>query len=164
MKKILPLLTAVFIFAGCEKENYNSEPPLLKDITIRSLTTGESEVHVGEKFVLTAEQKKKGKLLNATKYTWSCDNEAISHKYNTSVIYDQESQNPTDTLIATNAGSYIINFTAKYNASGDTQDWSSKYGSSFSEPFPDNNGKATYTTGGILYYTIQAQKRITVLE
>lgn len=79
-----------------------------------------------------------------------------------SVIYDHESQNPIDTLTAHEAGDYRINFSGKYNASGNTQTWSNKYGMSFTENFADGNGKATYTTGGILYFTVQAYKNITI--
>lgn len=154
--------------AGCSEdsgnEKYRSEPPMFSDMTVKSLSTGESEVHVGDMFVVTAEQKKLGRLLNSTTYTWSISpSENISQKYQQSAIYDQERQNPTDTLIASQAGEYTVTFQARYNASGNTSVWSSRYGYSFSENFADGNGKATYTTGGLLYFAVTAEKKIEVL-
>lgn len=152
--------------SGCEDddEKYRSEPPLVADMVVTSLKDGSSNIHVGDKFTVTLVQKKKGRLLNATKYSWSTTpSQGITHQTALhSVIYDHESQNPIDTLTAHEAGDYRINFSGKYNASGNTQTWSNKYGMSFTENFADGNGKATYTTGGILYFTVQAYKNITI--
>ena len=156
----------VGMLSGCEddEEKYRSEPPLVADMVVTSLKDGSSNIHVGDKFTVTLVQKKKGRLLNASKYSWSSTPSGLSHKNALqSVIYDQESQNPVDTLTADAVDDYRINFSGKYNASGNTQFWSNKYGVSFTENFGDGNGKATYTTGGILYFTVQAYKNIKVL-
>lgn len=167
--KIFYILSTGFlglILAGCaeDDEKYRSEPPMIADMVITSLKDGSNEVHVGDRFIVTLQQKKKGLRLNATQYTWNASpSDDISHRYNRSVIYDQERQDPVDTLIATQSGNYRISFIGKYNASGNTNVWSHKHGATFTESFGDGNGQVTYTTGGILYFTVQAYKNVRVL-
>lgn len=154
--------------AGCSEdsnnEKYRSEPPMFEDFTLKSLDTGASEVHAGEKFVITGEQKKLGRLLNTTTYAWTAaPSDGVSQKYQRSAIYDQETQNPTDTLIITQPGEYTVTFQARYNASGNTSVWSGSRGYSFTESFADGNGKATYVTGGLFYFSVTAEKKIEIL-
>lgn len=163
--------TLCFAFASCSDEandeKYRSEPPTFSDLTFKTVDTGSETIHVGEKFVVTAEQKKLRRLLNTTTYSWSVtpnSNSQVSQKYVQSVIYDQETQNPTDTLVITEAGDYEITFTARYNVSGNTTVWSSKYGYTYSESFADGNGTATYTTGGLFYFGVTATKSFSVVE
>lgn len=150
---------------GCsdDEHEYRSEPPLFSDVVVKSLETGKEEIHVGERFIVTAVQQKTGRLLNKTTYKWASTPDGISHKYKTAVIYDLEYENPTDTLIAQKPGTFNINFNAKYNVSGNTSEWSNKYGTSFVSPFESGNGKATYVTGGLFYFTVSAEKTINVL-
>lgn len=103
----------VGMLSGCEddEEKYRSEPPLVADMVVTSLKDGSSNIHVGDKFTVTLVQKKKGRLLNASKYSWSSTPSGLAHKNALqSVIYDQESQNPVDTLTADAVGDYRINF------------------------------------------------------
>ncbi|MCI7050373.1 MAG: hypothetical protein MR971_02280, partial [Bacteroidales bacterium] len=58
--------------------------------------------------MVTARQKSLGKLLNNTTYTWSDSEGQLSHKYTQKVIYDQETQHPTDTVVAPSAGAYKL--------------------------------------------------------
>lgn len=163
---IMSIAALGIILSSCEDDDdkYRSEPPVFSDMIVKSLTDGSDKVHVGDRFTVTLQQRKKGLRLNTTQYSWSASpSDGISHKYTRSVIYDQENQNPVDTLVATAAGKYRINFTGKYNASGNTQPWSEKHGTSFSVKFDSGEGQATYTTGGILYFTVQAFKDITVM-
>lgn len=161
-------MAGALMLASCSEEGnddkYRSEPPLLSDITISPLGGEGTEIHVGEKFTATAEQSKAGRLLNTTTYTWSSTPDGLTHKYTTKVIYDNAPANPVDTLVASSPGTYTLTFTGKYNASGNTQVWAQKYGSSFTEQFASGNGKATYVTGGILYFTVTATKTFMVVE
>lgn len=145
-----------------DNEKYRSEPPTLSDISVKPLSGNGTQIRVGERFVATAEQSKKGRLLNSTSYSWSCSSDNLSHLYLRSVIYDNENQNPTDTLVATAAGTYTLTFTGTYNASGNTQIWAQKYGSTFTEDFASGDGKVTYTTGGLLRFTVTATKTFKV--
>lgn len=147
-----------------DNEKYRSEPPMLSDITVTPLSGSNGQIRVGERFVATAVQSKLGRLLNTTTYTWTGNSDNVSHKYESSAIYDNDPHNPTDTLVATQAGTFTLTFTGKYNASGNTQIWAQQKGSSFSESFESGDGKVTYFTGGIFYFTVTATKSVTVVE
>lgn len=170
MKKLFSLLiiSLAIFFTSCSDESnnekYRSEPPTFSDITVKPLNGNDSQIHVGEKFLATAKQKKLGRLLNASTYSWTCNSNDIAHNFQKSVIYDDDTHNPTDTLIVTKAGSYTLTFTGKYNASGNTQIWAQKYGSDFSETFESGEGSANYVTGGLLYFKVTATKTIQVVE
>lgn len=166
MKTSFPLLLFfVLTLASCGDDDYASEPPLLDDITVKSLSTGSDEIHAGEKLVATAVQRKRGKLLYKAKYQWSIsdEDESISHKYKTAVVYDYEPQDPTDTLIINKAGTYTLKFYGHYDNSGSTNEWGDKHGYSFTENFNEKKFSATYTTGGAITFEINATKTITVL-
>lgn len=160
------LLMVSFLAISCSEETdnpkYRSEPPMLSDITVTSLD-GNSEIHAGQRFLATAVQSKLGRLLNTTSYTWTGNSDNVSHAYEKSVIYDNDTHNPTDTLVASAAGTYTITFTGKYNASGNTQIWAQQKGSSFSEEFESGDGKVTYFTGGLLYFTVTATKEVVIV-
>lgn len=169
MNKTLTILLAVssFLLPSCSEETnnkeYRSEPPMLSDISVTPLSGTDGQIHVGQRFVATAEQSKLGRLLNATTYTWTSNSDNISHSYESSVIYDNDTHNPTDTLVANTEGTYTLTFLGKYKASGNTQIWAQQRGSSFSEDFATGNGSVTYYTGGIFYFTVTANKQIEIM-
>jgi len=158
---------ATSLLVSCSEETnskeYRSEPPMFSDITITPLSGNDGKIHAGQRFLATAEQSKQGRLLNATTYTWSSNSDNISHSYESSVIYDKNTDNPTDTLVANAAGTYTLTFTGKYKASGNTQIWAQQQGTTFSENFASGNGKVTYFTGGIFYFTVTATREIEVV-
>lgn len=163
---LLGIVTLLFTATACSEngndEEYRSEPPLFSDFTIKNLSDGSDKVHVGDKFVVTAEQRKKGRLIYKAEYTWT-NSSNFSQKYKKSVVYDKEPINPSDTLVATSAGALKITFKGKYYNSGNVTVWSNKYGTSFSETFASGQGSATYTTSGILYFDVEAHKTFTIL-
>lgn len=167
MKHIVLLsLSLALLTVSCEDndEKYHSEPPTIADITFQSLATGSSEIHVGEKFVATLKQRKKGRLLHTARYTWNTTPDGLTHRYTPSVIYDKENSNPTDTLIATTPGKYEINFTGSYEASGNnTTVWSNKYGKDFTAMLNDGEGTARYITDGMFHFTLRVQKTVRIL-
>lgn len=170
-KRFIPygaaMLCALLAMSCSEDSNekkYGSEPPLFEDVTLKSLSTGSSEIHAGERFVATAVQRKRGKLLYKATYSWADNDkeENVSHKYKQSVVYDQEPADPTDTLVIKKAGTYTLSFSGKYQNSGNTSYWGNKYGYSFSENY-SKGFNATYSTGGAIGFTVSATKTITIL-
>lgn len=161
------LAAASTLLISCSEETnsekYRSEPPMLSDITVKPLNGNDGQIHAGQRFLATAEQSKLGRLLNATTYTWTSNSDNISHSYESSVVYDNDTRNPTDTLVANAEGTYTLTFTGKYKASGNTQVWAQQKGSTFSEDFASGDGKVTYYTGGIFYFTVTATKQVDVV-
>lgn len=166
LKAILVLSTT--LLCACTNDSndskYRSEPPQFSEVTLQSLTTGTSTIKAGEKFVVTANQKNKGRLLNKTTYAWSISpsNEGDSQKYDNVVIYDNNSVNPTDTVVINTPGQYTITFTGTYNASGNTTVWSNSKGSSFSEYW--NDGHVTYDVRGLYGFKVTIEKKNIVVE
>lgn len=161
------LLPALAFLTACSEDSdsseYRSEPPVFLNMSIENLSDGSDEVHVGDTFVITGEQDKKGRLIYKAEYGWE-NSLSFSQTYTSTVIYDNNNVNPTDTLVATSAGSNTVTFTGKYYASGNTSVWSSKYGSSCTIEFEDGSGEGTYTVGGILYFTVVLEKTFTIYE
>ena len=159
---IIPFLT---LFCACsddaDDEKYASRPPVFEEIVCQPLNDGETVLRAGQPFVVTARQKSLGRLLNNSTYTWSDREGQLSHKFTQKVIYDQETQNPTDTVVAPSAGAYKLTMYARYNASGNTSWWSGKYGSTFQSTLTEG-GKATYVTGGLFYFGVTLEKTIMV--
>jgi len=168
--KSIPLLFLIslpLVFTACtdDEEKYASEPPLFSNITAKVKGTGSEELHVGDSIVITAVQSKAGRLLYQAKYNWSSTPDGLTHlKPSQTVVYDNEPQDPSETVIATAAGSYTLTFSAKYDNSGNTTYWGNKYGYSFTQSFETGGGSATYNTGGAFYFTVTATKTIKVQE
>lgn len=124
-KKLLSALGIILTFTCCSEEDYTSRPPVFSEITIHSLEEGTPTVfYAGDKIVATAVQTTKGHLLNKTTYQWiisPTEGVDYSQKYQSTVIYDVQSENPTDTIVINTPGEYNITFKAKYNASGTGQ-------------------------------------------
>lgn len=165
IKKILLPLLCLFLTACSEDSDsaeYASKPPVFAELTCTPLTPGETEVRAGQRFVVTLVQKQKGRLLNTTKYEWSDKQQMLQHKYVPSVIYDNQSQNPTDTIVAPSAGTYNLTFKGTYNASGNTQWWAQKYGANSLSTLSDGTGRVNYLVGGLFYFTVTVEKAIQV--
>ena len=165
----LILCTITSFLASCSDDNehsskYNSTPPTFADMTVNELSTNSTTLHTGEKLVATLQQAKIGKLLYKATYQWtiSPETDGNSQKYKTVVIYDQEPQNPTDTLIINTPGTYTLSFNAKYDASAYTTLWRESGADQSSTFWPDNSGKVTYSSRGELGFTVVATKKITV--
>lgn len=170
---LLTAFASIVMLSSCSEDSNNSKyasmPPTFYDMSIQSAETGQTltQVKAGEKFVAIMQQKTVGRLLNKTAYSWGISPTVtdLVHKPNlsTDVVYDQQTQNPTDTLTIDQAGVYTLTFTASYNASGNTTNWSSQYGASFSEYMPDNIGRVQYNTRGLFGFSVIATKRVTVV-
>ena len=145
-----------------DSEKYASRPPVFADIVCTPLAEGETQIRAGQSFVVTAQQERKGHLLNKSTYQWSDVSGQLSHKYVTSVIYDNQPANPTDTIKAPTAGSYKLTFKARYNASGNTQWWAQKYGANSLSTLSDGTGRVNYLVGGLFYFTVTVEKAIQV--
>lgn len=143
------------VSCSSDDDKYHSESPRFSDITLADLATGETTIRAGEPFVATAVQSSKGKLLNSTQYKWDIVNEeSDTHKYTSSVVYDHESSNPSDTIVIPNAGRYELTFFADYNVSGIAT------GSNFTESL-GSGGTATYQASS-LKFKVKLSKTVVV--
>lgn len=141
------MIAGIITIVSCSSDDdkYNSMSPRFTEITLKDLSTGESTLRAGEPFVATAIQGSKGKLLNSTRYKWEVSNtEEATHKYIRGVVYDQESGNPTDTIVIPTAGRYELIFSAEYNISGIAN------GTNFTESL-NNGGSATYQASSLKF-------------
>jgi len=148
---------ALLIASSCSEHyddaKYASLPPSFSDMTFTNLD--DTTIKAGDKIVATAVQSSIGRLLNGTNYTWTATpDEGVTHKYKSFVIYDNETANPTDTIVFPTAGTYTVTLTSKYKSSGNNQavDGTSTF----------TDGKVTYTTGGLLYYSVVVEKTVVV--
>lgn len=124
-KTLLPVLCISLASCSNDDDKYQSTPPEFSEITIQSLEEGTpTTLRAGDRFVATAVQKTKGHLLNKTTYSWvisPTDGVDYSHKNKGTVIYDVQSENPTDTIVINTPGEYNITLNASYSASGQGQ-------------------------------------------
>lgn len=140
---------------------YGSMAPRIADLTIQSLNPEHSQVRVGDRFVVTAVQQKKGRLLNRTTYKWS-NSSSFEQKYTNYTAYDAGNFNPTDTLIATSAGDCKVTFQGEYKTSGSNiNSWLHTYGAISSEKLP-GNGLVSYSAS-MSIFKIKAEKTFTIL-
>lgn len=101
------------------EESYISTCPVIHDMTFKSVVTETDRIVAGEKFVATVEQARKGHLLYRADYAWSDGRDEGIHKPTfTTLVYDSEPINPTDTIIFTNPGVHQVKLVAKYRISG----------------------------------------------
>ena len=124
-KAILPALLLCLASCSNDDDKYRSYPPTLSEITIQSLEEGASSTfHVGDKLVATAVQSSKGHLLYKATYKWTISPTSdvdYTQKNKNTVIYDYESETPTDTIVINTPGTYSVTLDATYNASGTGQ-------------------------------------------
>lgn len=149
---------AMLSLSSCsdKADEYLSQPPEFTDMGFTSLATGDTVIHVGDPVVATALQSRKGKWLNRSDYTWRCEPVEVAHQYKKGAIYDNEPQNPTDTVTFTAKGVYKMVFSGKYRLSAGAD-----YSKNYTIPIP--NGKVTYRAPGLFYYEVEVEKTITVL-
>ncbi len=121
---LLALPTLCLWLASCSNDDdkYRSTPPTLSEITIHSLEdNASSTLYVGDRFVATAVQSSKGHLLYKATYKWTIsptDGVDYSQRAKSTVIYDNEPSDPTDTIVINTPGEYNITLNATYGASG----------------------------------------------
>ncbi len=118
VRRILPIL---FLLSACssDEENFRSVLPTFSEIAVQNLDDESESLVVGKPFVLTAEQRTRGKLLYKAVYSWEVENaHDWQHRYKKTVVYDHQSEDPTDTITATAPGSYNVTMTAEYYLSG----------------------------------------------
>lgn len=150
------LLLSLLGLAACSEHDddpkYRSLPPEFSGVTVTALDGGTPKA--GEKIVVTAVQKKPGRLIYKAKYEWSGSDESMTHAARKEVVYDKENTNPTDTIVVSTPGSYKITLNARYYTSGGyehinkTTEW--------------EGGKAVYATPSFQYYTVQVEQRFQV--
>lgn len=115
MKKFLTLsFLLAFVAMGCsDDDDYNSTLPTFSDIEF-----SEETIYTDQEITATAIQSSKGKLLDATTYSWtgSWSDELVSYS---SVVYDDNNGNPSCTFTTPSyAGTFTIQLYAKYRVSG----------------------------------------------
>lgn len=141
-----------------DNPKYASEPPVFSGFEVKPLDENATEVKAGERFVVTLKQSRAGKLLYLGQYGWEATSNAgdASHRYTQSVIYDHKPQEPTDTMIVTQPGTYKVTFSGKYKTSGQVVNWQEKYGTGYTTDLADG-GKVTYTLPSWQYFTVKAE-------
>ena len=178
--KYVPSFLLVVLFGGsallasCSEDlnnpKYQSVPPTVADIEFKSLGADPATVRVGDKFVITVKQSAFGNLLDKTTYTWTLNRTDCFTQVSKNpqeVIYSSyEFANPTDTLVALQAGSFKVTFKGEYRTYGQTLNWSQAHGTGYTTNFSDNNGKVTYQLlgSGVTKYVVNAEKTFNVWE
>jgi hypothetical protein len=120
-KILLPIFALALGMVSCERDDdkYTSTCPVIHDMTFKSVVTETDRIVAGEKFVATVEQAQRGHLLYKADYTWSDGREEGIHKPAfTSVVYDNFSNNPSDTIVFNTPGIHQVKLVAKYHISG----------------------------------------------
>lgn len=151
---------ALMALTACSEDDNNpkyiSLPPEFTGVEVAPLSAdSDRTIRAGEPFTVTAVQGKKGRLLYGATYAWSATpSDGVSHRYREKVIYDQENEDPSDTLIIDRPGTYDIRLNAKYNISGN---WIITSGSNEWE-----GGSATYSTPSTLLYAVELKHKIRV--
>ena len=153
-KILLPVFALALGLVSCERDDdkYISTCPIIHDMTFKSVVTETDRIVAGEKFVATVEQAQKGHLLYKAEYKWSDGlDEGVHKPAFTSVVYDNYSNNPSDTIVFNTPGIYQIQLIAEYEISGN----------------PDSSvGGSTEIPGGRVKYELLSQfrYRITVTK
>ena len=145
------LLIAVTVLIGasaCSEDldnpNYQSLPPEFKAITLKSLRDNSDKVRVGDKFVIICEQGSKGKNLVGVNYLWTlnrtdCFDQVSKNSVNIFAYEGADTADPTDTLIARQAGAFSITFKGTYATGGQLVNWQEKYGTRREVELGDEN-------------------------
>lgn len=138
---------------------YRSLPPTFSDMDFKNIEGNAEELKAGDKIVATGVQQKYGRLLNKTTYNWKVDtiqaNKPVSanHSFKKEVVYDNNSVNPTDTIVFNYPGTYNVTFDAKYSISAQYQP--------INTVESIERGSIKYSTSPLSYF-VKIQKRITI--
>lgn len=158
-KILLPVFTLALGLVSCERDDdkYISTCPVIHDMTFKSVVTETDRIVAGEKFVATVEQAQKGHLLYKADYAWSDGRDEGIHKPTfTTLVYDSEPINPTDTIIFTNPGVHQVKLVAKYHISGNADPSVVR-----TDEIP--GGKVQYQLPSWMYYLVTVTKNVRVL-
>ena len=149
-------LFAVSCDDNADDPKYRSLPPEFEDMTFQMLESKDTVIKAGEKVLATCVQSKPGRLLNLTRYNWTADRKEVTHRFKKELQagYDNENQNPTDTLTFPAPGIYNLTFNARYFTSGNYQ--------IVSKIVSIDHGKITYKTPSFQFYDVQIEKKIVV--
>ena len=157
-KILLPVFALALGLVSCERDDdkYISTCPVIQDMTFKSVVTGTDRIVAGEKFVATVEQAQRGHLLYKAEYAWSDGHGEGTHKPTfTTLVYDSEPINPTDTIIFTNPGVHQVKLVAKYHISGNANPSVVR-----TESIP--SGEVKYELPSWMYYLVTVTKTIRV--
>ena len=157
-KILLPVFALALGLVSCERDDdkYISTCPVIHDMTFKSVVTETDRIVAGEKFVATVEQAQKGHLLFKAEYAWSDGRDEGIHKPTfTTLVYDSEPINPTDTIIFTNPGVHQVKLVAKYHISGNADPSVVR-----TDEIP--GGKVQYQLPSWMYYLVTVTKNVRV--
>jgi hypothetical protein len=158
-KILLPVFALALGLVSCERDDdkYISTCPVIHDMTFKSVVTETDRIVAGEKFVATVEQAQKGHLLYKADYAWSDGRDEGIHKPTfTTLVYDSEPINPTDTIIFTNPGVHQVKLVAKFHISGNADPSVVR-----TDEIP--GGKVQYQLPSWMYYLVTVTKNVRVL-
>lgn len=142
------------VLSSCSEDSddpeYQSVIPEFSDMTFEVLGESRDRIHVGDQIVAKAVQKKRGRLLDRTTYSWTSSQEDLVHRYTQQNVYDADKSDPTDTLTVTQAGRIRLTMTAKYQVSGQYKNYNR------TEEIEDGN--VTYRTLSWQFYEVTVTK------
>ena len=184
-KILLPVFALALGLVSCERDEYISTCPVIKEMTFVDVETGKVVearkqnrpiLERGKKYVAIVEQSQRGNLLDITEYAWSgASNKAIhkpeilpgsNRKINedgsatlNKVVYDYSPKNPADTIVFnTSYGAWQnVNLKAKYYISANPD-----YSVVRTHDLADGNGKVEYRVLSWQYYEIAVSKTVWV--
>lgn len=157
-KILLPVFALSLGLVSCERDDdkYTSTCPVIHDMTFKSVVTETDRIVAGEKFVATVEQAQKGHLLYKAEYKWSdALDEGVHKPAFTSVVYDNYSNNPSDTIVFNSPGTYKVKLVAKYHISGNAD-------ASVVRTNEIPGGKVQYELPSWMYYRVTVTKNVHV--
>lgn len=157
-KILLPVFALALGLVSCERDDdkYTSTCPVIHDMTFKSVVTETDRIVAGEKFVATVEQAQKGHLLYKAEYKWSDGRDEGTHKPSfTSVVYDNFSNNPSDTIVFNTPGIHQVKLVAKYHISGNAD-------ASVVRTDEITGGKVQYELPSWMYYRVTVTKNVRV--
>ena len=157
-KILLPIFALALGMVSCERDDdkYTSTCPVIHDMTFKSVVTETDRIVAGEKFVATVEQAQRGHLLYKADYTWSDGREEGIHKPAfTSVVYDNFSNNPVDTIVFNTPGIHQVKLVAKYHISGNAD-------ASVVKTTEISGGRVQYELPSWMYYRVTVTKNVRV--
>ncbi len=157
-KILLPIFALALVMVSCERDDdkYTSTCPVIHDMTFKSVVTETDRIVAGEKFVATVEQAQRGHLLYKADYMWSDGREEGIHKPAfTSVVYDNYSNNPVDTIVFNTPGIHQVKLVAKYHISGNAD-------ASVVKTTEISGGRVQYELPSWMYYRVTVTKNVRV--